>query len=107
MKKNIIITFFISSFILLSCHSTGHRGDDKQVVESDTTNIPELINFLEQNQLDSIINLNDGLERLKGIKSVPRDSDDFRRENLDKIYWSNEKIRQADFRGASFRSAQS
>ncbi len=104
-SKNIIIAlFFLSGFF--SCNSTGGSVENSTGKESDTTNIPELINFLEDNQLDSIINLDNGLKCLKGIKAVPKDSDDFRRENLDKVYWNHESIVRGDFRGSSFRSAR-
>ncbi len=105
MKQQITIVSIFLVMILLSCGGK-HDRQTSESVESDTLNIPELINFLEQNQLDSIIDLDNGMVRLKGIKEVPRDSDDFKRVNLDKIYWSDEQIRHSDFRGASFLSSR-
>jgi uncharacterized protein YjbI with pentapeptide repeats len=102
----ISISSLIFLMMILSCQNKGLKSSASNNIESDTINIPELINFLEEDQLDSIISLDNGYVCLKGIKAVPRDSDDFRRENLDKIFWDHNKIRKADFRGASFRSAR-
>ncbi len=106
MKTRLLIITIIAGFTFLSCQNlTGNVSNDA-TKESDTTNIPELINFLEPNQIDSIVNLDNGLKRLKGFISIPRDSDDFRKENLDKVYWVNKSIINGDFRGASFRSTR-
>jgi len=76
----------------------------------DTTKIPRLAVFLNQEELDKIINkettLSNGKKRLKGIIAVPQDGDDFRRDSLDEIYWPKASVREADFRGAHMRSGR-
>jgi len=106
MKTRLLIITIIAGFSILSCQNITGNASVDNTKESDTTNIPELINFLDPNQIDSIVNLDNGLKRLKGIKSVPRDSDDFKKENLDKMYWVHKSIINSDFRGASFRSGR-
>jgi uncharacterized protein YjbI with pentapeptide repeats len=106
MKIKLLITLFIVSMIFFSCGGEHSSTQTSSFKESDTTNIPELINFISQQQIDSIIDLETGINRYKGIKSVPQDSDDFRREQLDKTFWNGVVTRNSDFRGASFRSAK-
>ncbi len=75
----------------------------------DTLNILKLANFLSEIEEDSIINLNttlsSGKKRYIGIKAVPQDGDDFRRMELDEVYWRGVSVKEGDFRGAKFRSA--
>jgi uncharacterized protein YjbI with pentapeptide repeats len=76
----------------------------------DTSNIPELAVFLEPDQIHRIVDeetfTSSGKKRLKGIKAVPQNGDDFRRESLDEVYWPKVEVMESDFRGASIRSAR-
>ncbi len=76
----------------------------------DTTSLPELAIFLESDQLQVIIDeetaLSSGKKRHKGIKSIPQNGDDFRRDSLDEVYWPNVSVIEGDFRGASIRSGR-
>ncbi len=75
----------------------------------DTLNILKLANFLSETEEDSIINLattlSSGKKRYIGIKAVPQDGDDFRKMELDEVYWRGVSVKEGDFRGAVFRSA--
>ncbi len=68
--------------------------------------VKKLANFLSDSEKDSIINLPSSVKRQKGIIPVPQDYDDFRKRNLDTIFWNEKSIRYADFRGAKMRSAK-
>lgn len=76
----------------------------------DTTDLPELAVFLEADQILQIINeettLLNGNKRYKGIKSIPQDGDDFRRDSLDEVYWPRTSVIEGDFRGVSIRSGR-
>ncbi len=76
----------------------------------DTTELPELAVFLEPDQLAKIISeetrLSNGQKRHKGIKSIPQNGDDFKRDSLDEVYWPKTSVIEGDFRGASIRSGR-
>lgn len=78
--------------------------------QPDTTSLPKLAVFLESEQIKAIINqetlLSNGKIRFKGIKSIPQNGDDFRRDSLDEVYWPKVSVIEGDFRGVSMRSSR-
>lgn len=76
----------------------------------DTSTYLKVADFLSPQEIDSIINLPTLLSnkrvRIKGIASVPQNGDDFRKVNLDGVYWHNVSVVEGDFRGAIMRSAK-
>jgi len=78
--------------------------------DPDTTGIPELINFVDQDYIDALIDqetrLSNGNKRFRGIRVVPQDGDDFRRVSLDEVYWPGVSVIEGDFRGSSLRSGR-
>lgn len=94
---------------LAGCSNSG-SGSVTESEIPDTTNIPELINFLEDDQLAVIVDeelpLRNGKARSTGLKAIPQSGDDFRRAELDEIYWPKAIVSDSDFRGASIRSGR-
>ncbi|MEN8249020.1 MAG: pentapeptide repeat-containing protein [Bacteroidota bacterium] len=76
----------------------------------DTTQLLEIAEFLEPEEVNKIIDeetfLQTGRKRYKGIMEVPQNRDDFRRDSLDEVYWPRTSVIEGDFRGASIRSAR-
>ena len=76
----------------------------------DSSSYLKVANFLEEDEMENIINeettLKNGKSRKKGIMPIPQDGDDFRNANLDDIYWHNVSVIEGDFRGASMRSSK-
>ena len=107
-RKYILLTLL--PILFLACAKNNGTDEVAESILPDTSHIPELINFLEDNQLDAIINeelpLRNGKPRPTGIKAVPQPGDDFRRAQLDEIYWTKVKVFESDFRGASIRSGK-
>ncbi len=70
----------------------------------------KIAEFVSPQEMDSIISqkttLSDKKVRMKGIAPVPQNGDDFRRANLDGVYWHNVSVAEGDFRGASMRSVK-
>jgi uncharacterized protein YjbI with pentapeptide repeats len=56
--------------------------------------------------IDKETTLLNGKKRHQGIKAVPQDGDDFRRDSLDEVYWPGVSVIEGDFRGASIRSGR-
>ena len=109
------IRFTLSIIILISLYYSCANQNNSPVSKlfpnvPDTTELPELAIFLEPDQLAAIINqetfLSNGNKRMKGIKSVPQNGDDFRRDSLDEVYWPKASVIEGDFRGASIRSGR-
>ena len=110
--------YFTSFFLIIIVTSLYYSCSFKTMseVESlfpnkpDTTNLPELAVFLELNEIQKIIDqetlLLNGKKRFKGIKSIPQNGDDFRKDSLDEAYWPKVSVIEGDFRGASIRSAR-
>ncbi len=102
----IIFSFFLFSCSFQSASVTSQLFPNKP----DTTGLPELAIFLEPDQLNAIIDeettLLSGKKRYKGIKAIPQDGDDFRRDSLDEVYWPKASVIEGDFRGASIRSGR-
>jgi uncharacterized protein YjbI with pentapeptide repeats len=77
--------------------------------DPDTSGVPELIEYLDRHEVDSIYALESrlpgGRSRPKGYRALPQDEDDFSHRKLDEIYWTGEKVRNGDFRGVVMRSA--
>ena len=75
----------------------------------DTTNMLYLVNYTDKDIIKSVIEettyLENGKVRNEGIIYVPLDYDDFKKADIDEVYWNNTSIIGGDFRGASFRSA--
>jgi len=98
--------------VLLACHGGSKQNALKHILTDlpDTTNLPQLINFLEEDQIDSILEipsyLPNGKKRYRGFRAVPQNEDDFIGVHLDEIYWPGVDVIRGDFRGASFRSAR-
>jgi len=111
------ITFFtslvtISFIILYACSNPGDSSGEKQAAypaTPDSSGFLKLANFLSNEDIDSVVDLDtqlkNGKTRKKGIIPVPQDGDDFRNAELDKIYWPDVSIIEGDFRGASMRTA--
>jgi len=78
-------------------------------IPCDTTSLLTFINSVEMSQRIKVINeptlLKNGKTRLKGVKVLPQNGDDFRKANLDKVYWRGTSVLEGDFRGARFQSA--
>ncbi len=93
-----------SVFLSISCHRfpDGASGGE----DPDTLHIPKLANFLDSVERARIIDEDTGIKRYTGIRAVPQDNDDFRRYDLDTVRWNEVSARNADFRGASFRSSK-
>lgn len=112
MKQIIsLIGFMILVSLYFSCGNKAGTSVDKLFPnEPDTTSLPELAVFLESHQLNAIIDeeifLANGKKRHKGIKSIPQNADDFRRDSLDEVYWPKTSVIEGDFRGASIRSGR-
>ncbi|HHB52051.1 MAG TPA: pentapeptide repeat-containing protein, partial [Saprospiraceae bacterium] len=105
----LLVVFFLNSF---SACTEGNKSDSGGLYpeKADSTNLPELLIFLEENQIANIVNeettLQNGKKRMRGIKPVPQDFDDFRGDSLDEVYWNKMSVIEGDFRGASIRSAR-
>jgi len=84
-------------------------GDSAFDSDTDTTKLYTFINSVKIEQRKKVINkpslLKNGEKRLTGISVLPQNGDDFRKANLDKVYWRNKSIIEGDFRGARFQSA--
>ena len=110
MRNMKYILLMLLPILFLACAKNSGTNDVSESIIPDTTQIPELINFLEDSQLDAIINeelpLRNGKPRPTGIKAIPQPGDDFRRAQLDEIYWPNVDVSDSDFRGASIRSGR-
>ena len=109
------LVYFIGLIMLTSLYySCGFKNQSE--VEKlfpnkpDTPNLPELAIFLEDNQIQLIVNeetfLSSGKNRYEGIKSIPQNGDDFRQSSLDEVYWPRVSVIEGDFRGASIRSGR-
>jgi uncharacterized protein YjbI with pentapeptide repeats len=121
MKTNGYITiafsilFFVSGFLLTGCSAEKKNTGTDSVTNSlipktpDTTTYKRLANFLSDEEIAEIANeettLKSGKKRLKGLIPVPQDGDDFRKMNLDNVYWPKVSVKEGDFRGARMRSA--
>ncbi len=93
------IFFFLFFLPLLNC--SGGKNNGEEIPE-----IKKLANSLSEAEIDSIVNLPSEAKRQQGIIPVPQDFDDFRKKNLDTIFWNEKSIKYADFRGAKMRSAK-
>ncbi len=78
-------------------------------VSCDTTSLLTFINSVDISQRIKVINeptlLESGKKRFKGLKVLPQNGDDFRKANLDTVYWLGASVLEGDFRGARFQSA--
>jgi uncharacterized protein YjbI with pentapeptide repeats len=105
-----IFVILLSVSVYYSCGNSNNPVSKLFPNEPDTTNLPELAIFLEPDQLNLILDeetyLSNGKKRYKGIKSVPQDGDDFKRDSLDEVYWPKTSVIEGDFRGASIRSGR-
>jgi len=77
--------------------------------DTDTTKLFTFINSVKMEQRKKVIDeptlLKNGKKRLIGVPVLPQNGDDFRKANLDKVYWRNKSVVEGDFRGARFQSA--
>ncbi len=112
-----LLFVFVLLLNLAACNYSVKKAENtKAGSSSEKQKKPELssfkkvANFLSQHEIDSIVNeksvLRNGKERQKGIKPLPQNGDDFRREMLDNVYWNGVHVVDGDFRGASMRSAK-
>lgn len=117
MKRKVILTG-ISIILLIvfisfsSCENAPVKKNNIDKSDSFKKNSKKLLKlpaFLSDKEKEEIINSSDSLSDKKpthkGIKPLPQDYDDYRKVNLDKVYWKGMKAVGADFRGASLRSA--
>ncbi len=87
-----------------SCSSS--RGEEP--VESDTTHIKKLANFLSDEERDSVArraHFRDPRERLSGWPEWPQSGDDFRGRRMDTMFWDGLDLRNMDLRGVTMRSS--
>ncbi len=111
MKSIVYITsILLISLILSACIGQLCSEENKlNDIPCDTTSLLTFINSVDMEQRLKVINeptfRKDGKKRLKGIKVLPQDGDDFRKANLDKVYWRGVSVLDGDFRGARFQSA--
>jgi len=106
-----LIGLLVMSSLYYSCGNTTYSPTSTLFPNKpDTTNLPELAVFLEADQLAQIINEEtkgtNGKKRHKGIKAIPQNGDDFRRDSLDEVYWPKTSVVGGDFRGVSIRSGR-
>ncbi|WP_456375930.1 pentapeptide repeat-containing protein [Lutibacter sp.] len=108
---NYFIALAIVIGLFYSCnHQSLSKVEKLFPNKPDTTNLPKLAVFLKHSEIQKITNqesfLSNGNKRHKGIKLVPQNGDDFRRDSLDEVYWPKASIIEGDFRGATIRSAR-
>jgi uncharacterized protein YjbI with pentapeptide repeats len=106
----LFLFFLFAEFLISSCSKLGGTETLSHFSAlPDTANIYKLANFLSDEEREKIINepnlLQDQKVRYNGIIPVPQDKDDFRRALLDNVYWRGVSVKEGDFRGATFRSA--
>ena len=84
-------------------------GAGKSRVESDTTGLKKLANFLSEAEIDSVRKLphfaSDEI-RLEGWVVWPQNGDSFNGRKMDTIYWDGLDLRRLDMRGVTMRSAR-
>jgi uncharacterized protein YjbI with pentapeptide repeats len=106
MKKTV---FWITIPLIFACNNEEVPVNSLFPSAPDTSSIPELVNYLDEDEFDSIMAIEtflaDGRARPKGYRALPQPKDDFSGMKLDGIYWPNERVRNADFRGVTMRSA--
>lgn len=111
VKPTIHIIVVLSIIMLMSACIGQLCSEENELnnIPCDTTSLLTFINSVEMEQRLKVINeptfLKSGKKRFKGVKVIPQDGDDFRKENLDKVYWRGASVLEGDFRGARFQSA--
>ncbi len=105
--KNLLIVpvgLFIFGCMPFSCRFSGSNTN----VESDTTHIKKLANFLHDDEIDSIMHKAPPHvkgQRYEGVIPWPQPWDDFRGKKMDTIFWEGRDIPYLDMRGVTMRSA--
>lgn len=110
---NIIRLLFI---IIIASLIIGCKNNQPSAVEAlfsnppDTTNKFEFANFIDDDKRELIIRENstmiNGELRSKGNDLMPKNGDDFRESNLNKVNWAGVQVIDGDFRGVMFKSAK-
>jgi len=110
--KSIVYIILILSITLTMSACIGQLCSEENELNNapcDTTSLLTFINSVEMEQRLKVINkptlLKNGKKRLKGVKVLPQNGDDFRKANLDKVYWRGASVLEGDFRGARFQTA--
>jgi len=111
-KNGILLTIIVISLLQIGCENMIISSTSGSVFKTppDTTNMLYLSNYTSKDIRKKVIEeatyLENGEPRKTGIVTVPLDYDDFRKADLDRVYWKDKSVIEGDFRGASFRSAR-
>ncbi len=109
MKRPDVFWWFWGLVLWMGFWQISCKGGTSGNVESDTTNLKKLANFVHDDERKAIINGPHAVldtERVKGWPAWPQAYDDFRGRKMDTVFWDSRDLRFLDMRGATMRSAK-